>query len=393
MNKGGVLLSINAGSSSLKVAVFDATQLESPISSVSIEGIGTDTAAILPDGNEEAARHLPIATAREAVEVVKQWLSNDIAIASDTVLAIGYRVVHGGERFTEATRITPTVLEYLDTLTPLAPNHMPSTLSVIAAFQAAYPSTDHVACFDTSFFSDIPEVAKTLPLPQEYDIRRFGFHGLSYSSLLESFRQHEGETAACGRVIMAHLGSGASVSALKNGRPVDMSMGFTPVSGIMMSTRSGDIEPEALTYLQREKGLSVVAISELVSRKSGLLGVSGVSAEMHTLLAKQHEDNQVALAVELFCYKVKKQIGAYAAVLGGVDSLIFSGGIGERSAEIRQRICADLSFLGIIIDEKRNQHNERLISEDGAGVGVHVIPAREDVSIVRQTYSVLKGAL
>ena len=386
---GGVILSINAGSSSLKVAVFDEETLDTPVASASVEGIGTNDSCFIPGGTYGSSdtRTLPIPTMDAAIQFVSQWLTSEL---HSTPIAIGHRVVHGGERFSDAALIDDTVIEYLTSLTPLAPNHMPGTLAAITAFRTTYPTVSHVACFDTAFFAQVPTVAKTLPLPKELGVRRYGFHGLSYSSLLHSFTSHEGNVAARGRIIMAHLGSGASVCALKDGHPIDMTMGFTPVSGIMMSTRTGDIEPGVLTYLQQEKGYTTEAITELVSKKSGLLGVSGLSADMHTLLQAQHENSDAALAIELFCYRITKQIGAFAAALGGIDSIIFSGGIGERSAEIRARICQTLSFLGIIVDEQRNDAHERLISADTSGVGVHVIPAKEDISIVTQTAALLQ---
>ena len=401
MERGGnsVLLSVNAGSSSLKVAVFRDTDLTTPQTSVSVEGIGTENGSIVPEGLYEntQSEQLSIPTVDEAAQLVKNWLRETLSISADRVIAVGYRVVHGGPKYTKAAIVDEALVTYLKSITALAPNHMPATLGSIEAFEATYPNAQHVACFDTSFFHNIPEVAKVLPLPKKLQenlsIRRYGFHGLSYESLLDSFEAHEGATARNGRVILAHLGSGASVCAVKNGQPVDMSMGFTPVSGIMMSTRTGDIEPGVLTYLQTSQNLSANDISELVTHKSGLLGVSGISADMHTILQAQAENANAALAVELFCYKITKQIGAYAAVLGGVDSIIFSGGIGERSAEIRERICSNLGYLGSILDEKRNRNNERLISADGSSLGIHVIQAREDASIIKQTATVLaKGA-
>lgn len=370
------ILSVNAGSSSLKVSVFERDFLESARDSLAIEDIEPTLHAL-----------------EQAVQQVQNWLQNTLSLQPGDIEAIGHRVVHGGEKYSSAERITPDLLAYLASITPLAPNHMPSALAALNAFQQTYPQVQHVACFDTSFFHSVPEVAKTLPIPltlqKESHIRRYGFHGLSYAGLLDSFQQHEGSVAANGRVIMLHLGSGASVAATKNGQPIDMTMGFTPISGIMMSTRSGDLEPGVLTFLANEKGMSTDQISHLLSHESGLLGVSETTADMHVLLDTQNQNPKGALAVELFCYKIKKTIGAYAAALGGVDSIIFSGGIGERSAEIRRRICQDLEFLGIVIDEQRNQGNERLISSDQSNVGVHVILAREDHSIITQTLEVI----
>lgn len=372
-----MLLSVNAGSSSLKVSVFDRYDLHVPISSLSIEHIGTSTES--PES---------------AVARVQAWLVNDLAIQISSIEAIGHRVVHGGPRYSSATPVDNDLIAYLESITPLAPNHMPGTLTALRAFIAAYPQARHVACFDTSFFHAVPDVAKFLPIPlslqTQNEIRRYGFHGLSYESLLASFKRHEGETAHNGRVILAHLGSGASVAAIKNGQPIDMSMGFTPVSGIMMSTRSGDLEPGILTYLEAEKGMSPAELSDLFTNKSGLLGVSETTADMQVLLNTQNENPQAKLAIDLFVYKIKKTIGAYAAALGGVDSIIFSGGIGERSAEIRARICEGLGFLDIVMDDVRNNDGARLISSDRSDVGVHVIPAREDEAIVNQTITVIE---
>jgi len=372
-----VLLSVNAGSSSLKVSVFDRQDPHTPISSLAIENIGIDGKSI-----EGAIVH------------IQTWLTGTLSIQDTDIEAIGHRVVHGGERYSSASLITSELFTYLVSITPLAPNHMPGTLAALRAFIGAYPNAKHVACFDTSFFHAIPEVAKILPIPltfqKENGIRRYGFHGLSYESLLASFKEHEGVAAHNGRVILAHLGSGASVAAIKNGQPIDMTMGFTPVSGIMMSTRSGDLEPGLITYLEAEKGMTPAQLSDLFTNRSGLLGVSETTADMHVLLDTQEENPQGKLAVELFIYKIKKTIGAYAAALGGVDSIIFSGGIGERSAEIRARICEGLGFLDIVIDDVRNKDGARLISSDRSDVGVHVIPAREDETIVAQTITVIE---
>lgn len=370
-----MLLTVNAGSSSLKVAVFDRLQPNTPQNSLSIENIGTE-----------------IASPKAAVELVKKWLDEELGIQQQDIEAVGHRVVHGGQKYTAAALIDTSLTAYLESITALATNHMPATLASIEAFIESYPSIPQVACFDTSFFHNVPEVAKTLPISldvqQQNGIRRFGFHGLSYQALLASFEQVEGFDAKNGRVVMAHLGSGASVAACKDGQPIDMSMGFTPVSGIMMSTRSGDIEPGVLTYLMRENGLSLEDVTKLVSENGGLLGVSGSTPDMRVLLENEQTDPKAKLAIDLFCYKITKTIGAYAAALGGIDSLIFSGGIGERSAEIRRRICSTLSFLGIELDEERNRTNARLISSDPASTGVHVIPAREEYSIITQTLAI-----
>ena len=343
-----VLLSVNAGSSSLKVSVFDRDNLNTPRAAVSIEGIGLPNSAFIPSGayGTDAVRNQPIPDTKAATDLIKDWLCTELSVGADDIEAIGHRVVHGGEKYANAAAVDEVLVSYLESITPLAPNHMPGTLTAIEAFRQSYPETHHVACFDTSFFHDLPEVARTFPIPlplqRENNIRRYGFHGLSYEFLLGDFARVEGPDTAKGRVIMAHLGSGASVSACNNGAPVESSMGFTPVSGIMMSTRSGDLEPGLIRYLQDQLGMSLAEVSELLTHKSGLLGVSGTTADMYTLLQTQHDNPDVKLAIELFVYKIKKTIGSFAAAMGGGDSIIFSGGIGERSAEIRERVCRNL---------------------------------------------------
>lgn len=390
-----VLLSVNAGSSSLKVAVFNDGNIDEPTQSISIEGIGSERAAIIPNGKfgDKGTIHLKLKDFDEAVGQAKKWLSEQMNIQAKDIQAIGHRVVHGGARYHEATFVNEDLLHYLRSITPLAPNHMPATITSIEAFLDDYQNAPQYTCFDTSFFHAVPKVAKYFALPldlqRRYRIHRYGFHGLVYESLLDSFAQHEGEQAAKGRVIMAHLGNGVSVCACRNGKPLDMSMGFTPVSGTMMSTRIGDVEPGLMTYLQQGVGMSVDEVSHLMSHQAGLLGVSGTTADMYTLLQTQHDNPNVAFALDLFAYKLRKTIGAMAAVLGGVDSIIFSGGIGERSGEIRGRICSELGYLGVTLDNERNAKNERCISAEGSAVGVHVIQAREDHSIVTQMLKAL----
>lgn len=389
-----VLLTVNAGSSSLKVAVFNDASSEVPTKSISIEGIGSAKAALIPDGafGSKDTEYATIKDFDEAAEHAKQWLSQKMGIDSKDITAIGHRVVHGGARYYAAAPADDALLTYLRAITPLAPNHTPATVTSIEAFLDAYSAVPQVACFDTSFFHTIPKVAKYFALPldlqRRHHIRRYGFHGLVYQSLLQSFKEHEGEAAEKGRVIMAHLGNGVSVCACHNGKPVDMSMGFTPVSGTMMSTRIGDVEPGLMTYLQQGVGLSVDEVSNLMSHRAGLLGVSGTTADMYKLLHTQDDPN-VAFALDLFVNKLQKTIGSMVAVLGGVDSIIFSGGIGERSDEIRARICSAFGYLGVTLDEERNARSERLISADGSSVGVHVIQAREDYSIVTQMLEVI----
>ena len=388
-----MLLIVNAGSSSLKTALYSGDNLDVPRSTVSVEGIGTGKATLLPDGrfDEATIRRVEAGDHTAAVALVRDWFQAEVPELD--VAAIGYRVVHGGERFRGPARLDDDAVDYLRAISHLAPNHMPGAIKCIDAFRTVYPAVAHVACFDTSFFAELPELARTLPIPREIaaeGIRRYGFHGISYEYLLRSLAEHEGEAAAHGRVIFAHLGSGCSLAAVSDGRPVDTTMGFTPVSGIPMSTRTGDIEPGFLLYLLRDKGMSVEEVADIVTRRSGLLGISGDTADMYYLLQDQATKPAAALAVDFFCYAIRKQIGAYAAALGGLDTIVFAGGIGERSAELRGRILEGLDFLGVMVDDEPNKANARLISAPGSRVGVHVIPTREDYMIATHTMTILK---
>ena len=394
VNEGGMLLVINPGSSSVKAMAYDESELEKALNSVSIEGIGTGQATLLPGSvfDENTIQHVDAPDYITAVKLIREWLEGKMG--ESVISVIGYRIVHGGERYKQPTKIDSEVIEYLRSITSFAPNHMPGAIDCVEAFRAVYPEVAHVACFDTAFFSDMPKVNQTLPIPKsisEEGVRRYGFHGLSYEYLLESFQDHEGEVAARGRVILAHMGNGVSLTACHNGQPVDTTMGFTPVSGVPMSTRTGDIEPGVIFYLMREKGMAVEEISDMVTKKSGLLGISDDTSDMYHLLQHQHENESSALAVEYFCYEIKKQIGAYIAALGGVDSIIFAGGIGERSDEIRARVLEGLGFIGVVIDPERNKRNARLISGDDSSVGVHVIPTHEDIIIAKQAMALYEG--
>ncbi len=389
-------LTVNAGSSSLKVSVYTLETDSSPSVSVAIEGIGTFDAYLIPNGEYGQPSVLTVAVANhtKAAELVIKWLEAK-GVDTSQIEGVGHRVVHGGERYSEAVVIDDDVVAYFDSLVPLAPNHTPVILACLKVFRDHYHTVPHIACFDTAFFHHLPEVARTIAVPVEIrqsGVRRYGFHGLSYEYILGDFKTHEGEAAANGRLVIAHLGSGASLAAVKNGQPVDTTMGFTPASGIVMSTRTGDIDPGLIDYLLRERHMTPQEVSTMVYKQSGLLGVSGVTADMHSLLQHRHDNPQADLAINLFCYTIKKTIGAYAAAMGGVDSIIFSAGIGERSAAIRAQILDGLGFLGVAVDSERNERGERLISAEHSGTGVHVIPTHEDIIIARKTGLLCKEA-
>jgi len=266
---------------------------------------------------------------------------------------------------------------------PLDLAHLPREIAMIEAFEAHFPSVRQVACFDTAFHRDLPRVAQLLPIPRRYDragVRRLGFHGLSYTYLMEELGRLGADG---GRIVLAHLGSGASMAAVKDGRPVDTSMAFTAMAGLVMGTRCGDLDPGFLVYLMREEKLGADQIDDFISKQCGLLGVSETSPDMHELIGRRTTDTRAAEAVELFCYQARKQIGAYAAALDGLDSLVFAGGIGEHSPEVRSEICLGLGFLGVEIDPDANAANSVLISTSDSRVSVRVIPTDEEIVIAR----------
>jgi len=277
-------------------------------------------------------------------------------------------------------------------LAPLDVEHLPAEISMVEALRRRAPSLPQVACFDTAFHHTMPRVARLVPIPRRYEDRgvcRYGFHGLSYAYLLEELERIAGPTAARGRVVMAHLGSGASLCAANEGRSIDTTMGFTPTSGIPMGTRSGDLDPGVLLHLVRAEGMSVDALEELLNKRSGLLGVSDTSPDMRDLLAREETDPRTAEAVALFCYQAKKAVGALAAALGGIETLVFAGGIGERSALVRARITAGLEHLGVHLDPARNAVGAPILSADGSPCTVRLIPTDEELIIARETLRVL----
>jgi acetate kinase len=292
--------------------------------------------------------------------------------------------VYGGRQYKEPQLVTPELVVALKESVPLAPEHLPRELKAIEAVGRAFPGLPQVACFDTAFHCHMPEIATLYPLPRHFrndGLMRYGFHGLSYAYILEKL----GQEAAGGRLIIAHLGNGASMAALKDGKPLDTTMGLTPAGGLMMGTRSGDLDPGVILYLIEEKGLPASRARDVVNRQAGLLGVSGVSSDMQDLLRKEAHDPRAAEAIALFCYQAKKFLGALAAVLGGVDTLVFTAGIGEHAPSIRQRICEGMEFLGIRLDPERNRANASRISSRESAATVRVIKTDEEIMIARQT--------
>jgi acetate kinase len=390
---GPCLLTVNAGSSSIKAALFRARRPPERFASGRIERIGLPGASFtVKHGATKAAAPRPIEAPDHGacVAPLLDWI--DEAAGLDRVIAIGHRVVHGGPRWSRPERITPEVLDGIRRLAPMVPEHLPAEIVLIETFLERLPGAVHVACFDTAFHRAMPAVARLLPIPRRYaaaGVERYGFHGLSYQYLMEELARAGGREAAMGRVVLAHLGNGASMAAVRDGKSLDTTMGFTPASGLPMSTRSGDLDPGLVSYLARAEGMTADGFHEMVNARSGLLGVSETSSDVRDLLAREKDDPRAAEAVALFTYQARKWIGALAAALGGLDTLVFSGGIGENSPVIRERICDGLEFLGVRLDAGRNAAGAPVISRDAERVAVRVIRTDEEVQIARAVLDVV----
>lgn len=385
------VLTINGGSSSIRFAVYEAgdtprRRLDGKIDRIGLSG--TNLIVNDPAGQRQGPRRLAAADHRTAAGVLLDWLGAQPVFAS--VQAAGHRVVHG-MKHSEPERVTPKLLAELRRITPYAPDHLPREIGLIEALRRRHPQLPQVACFDTAFHRTMPGVAKLLPIPRRYAARgveRYGFHGLSYAYLMAELGRLD-PAAARGRVILAHLGNGASLAAVRHGKSIDTSMGFTPTAGLVMSTRTGDLDPGLVYYLARSEHMTAAQFQRVVSRESGLLGVSGSSSDLRDLLAQEARDVRAAEAVALFCHQAKKWIGSFAAALGGLDTLVFAGGIGENAPLIRKRICDGLGFLGIGLSRKRNAKNAPLISPDAGRVKVRVIRTDEELMIARSVIRVL----
>jgi acetate kinase len=381
------ILTLNAGSSSIKFAVF--TEGDSPRRALSgeVERIGDPQPrlTVKRDGtNPEKSLSIQAATHDQAAKSIEEYIRDNLGAGS--IAAIGHRIVHGGIHLLEHQLITPKVLAELRQTVPLDMSHLPREIALIDAFARFFPSLPQIACFDTAFFRDLPAASKLLPIPREFTdagIRRFGFHGLSYTYLMNRLTELAGPEAANGRIVLAHLGSGASMSAVRGGKPIDTTMAFTPTAGLVMATRPGDMDPGLLVYLLREKKMSPDQLDDFISRRCGLLGISQTSGDMRDLLSARSTDPRAAEAVELFCYQAKKQIAAFAAALGGLDILVFSGGIGEHSPEARGQICEGMEFLGLRVDQAVNARGDGIISGKESGVVIRVIPTDEEIVIVQ----------
>jgi acetate kinase len=387
------VLAINGGSSSIKFALFDLAGTPRRRLSGGIDRIGlADGALVVGDEQTSERVRTPLAAENhaQAIEQLLKWMGARINV--QTLSAIGHRVVHGGPNLFEPCWIDEAVLDELRRLSPFDPEHLPGEIELVEACRKSAPQVPQAACFDTAFHRDLPAVARLLAIPRKYaekGVRRYGFHGLSYAYLMEELARLD-PAAAAGRVVLAHLGNGASMAAVLAGKSIDTSMAFTPTAGLVMSTRSGDFDPGLVRYLVDEERLSLDEFHELVNRRSGLLGLSETSSDMRDLLSRRAGDSRAAEAVAVFCYQAKKWIGAYASALGGIDCLVFAGGIGEHSHEVRAMICDGLSFLGIAIDSRRNEAQAAVVSPEGGRVPVRVIHTDEELMIAKSVGRLLE---
>jgi acetate kinase len=383
-----VILCINCGSSSLKFALYQLADDERLVASGEVDRIGIPGTSIkVLDGSGATLRDGPFESSR-LDEIVGAIFAGLEQFQLPRPIAVGHRIVHGGPDHTAPELVTPAVLEALREIVPFVPLHLPAEIAAIEAIGARFPKLPQVVCFDTAFHRTMPEIATRFPMLRELwdaGVRRYGFHGLSYEYIVSVLG---GQSR--GRVVIAHLGNGASLAAVRDGKSVDTTMGFTPTGGFMMGTRSGDLDPGLILYLLREKGYDAKQLDAAVNRAAGLLGVSALSSDMRTL--KESRDPRAELARQMFCYQLRKQIGAMAAVLEGIDTLVFTGGIGEHDADVRWEVCRGLRHLGIEIDRQRNATNGEPISSPGSKCLVRVIPTNEDLVIVRHTRAIMRSA-
>jgi acetate kinase len=375
------ILIINGGSSTIKFALYAANKTLTRLFHGKIDRIGlTDSTLTYNIEGENRENTLPINASdnKMASTYLMNWLEKQVEFVS--VKAVAHRIVHGMHH-TKSERITPELLDELSQIIAYDPDHLPNEIELIETFLQHYPKLKQIACFDTAFHTTMPRVAKLLPIPRRFDtkgIQRYGFHGISYSYLMEELTRIEGSKAAHGHVILAHLGNGASLAAVSKGKSIDTSMGFTPAGGLIMGSRPGDLDPGVAWYMMNSENLNANQFNYLINHDSGLLGVSEISSDMRDLLKQETNDFRATEAVDLFCYQAKKWVGAFVAALGGLDIMVFTGGIGENSPQIRSRICLGLQCFGIELDKKLNNANAPIISTENSRVTVRVINTDEE---------------
>jgi acetate kinase len=389
------VLVLNSGSSSIKFGLYTKDDPPRPLLTGKIERVGTPQAAFEwkePATGRTGSEIMSAPQHKSGAQFLSDWIKGRSESAG--LKAVAHRIVHGGPKYDQPQLVTPELLVELRRIGPYDPDHFPASIELISDFGKRWPHLPQVACFDTAFHQTMPRVAKIVPLPRRYEaqgIRRYGFHGLSYTFLLEELERVAGPDAARGRLILAHLGNGASMAAVRDGQSLDTTMCFTPTAGLPMSTRTGDLDPGIFAYLSRTEGMTPDQFLRLVNYESGLRGISETSSDMRDLSARQAQDPRAAEAIAVFCYQAKKWIGALATVLGGVDTLVFAGGIGENAPEVRARICAGLDFLGIAIDPAQNEANAPVISpaHSGSRATVRVIRTNEESVMAKAAWRIV----
>ena len=389
MGRDNHILTINSGSSSIKFSLYGLGKTESLILKGELAGIGVEHGFFQAEdqaGHQLTGQKLDLPDHDAAWKTLFDWLQGH-KIGKD-LHAVGHRLVHGGTAHVKPQLVSPALIEDLKLLIPLAPDHLPDEIKGLEAVRRHFPDLPQIVCFDTAFHRRMPAVAQRYALPEPLfreGLQRYGFHGLSYEYITQELAKEAGAPDASGKLIIAHLGNGASMAAIEGGRSLDTTMGLTPAGGLVMSTRVGDLDPGVMVYLLQEKNMTPAAVNHLINHQAGLLGISGISADMHDLLAQEDTQADAVLAVEIFCYQARKFAGALAAVLGGLDTFVFTGGIGENSATIRARICAPLGFLGIRLDEGLNEGNSPVISRKDSPVTVRVMKTNEELMIARHS--------
>jgi len=388
------VLTINSGSSSIKFAVFAENGNEQPMLKGQAQRIGIDGSsfhAIDAKGREVAREAGALPDHQAAFKLILECAR----ASTPDIRAVGHRIVRGGPQDGEPQLVTPALVERIRELIPYLPDHLPHQVEAIEAVKIFDARLAQVACFDTAFHRTMPRVAQLYALPREFvdeGILRYGYHGLSYEYVISELAKQYGEKAARGRVVIAHLGNGCSMAAIRDGHAVETTMGFTPTGGLVMSSRSGDLDPEVILYLIEHRKLTPSAVNEIINHKAGLAGISGGSSDMRDLLAREAADSHGAEAIALFCYQARKFLGALAAVLDGIDTLVFTAGIGENAPQIRERICAGMGHLGLTIDARANQANAPCISIAESPVSIRVIPTNEELMIARHTLNIVRLA-
>jgi acetate kinase len=385
-----IVLALNTGSSSLKFACYRCTnESEKLLYQGAVTRIGLASgkfSAVDGENNVIAQETGSYPSMNEACEKMFSWIDSQSVDHRPSI--IGHRIVHGGPNYSHPQQITDSVMAELEDIKVYAPEHIPPALKTINYAFRAYPSFPHIACFDTAFHRTMYEAAQTYPLPPEYrhhGLQKYGFHGLSYEYLLGVLRSEDETRANSSRILFAHLGHGASMAAVKDGRCVDTTMGFSPAGGFPMSTRSGDLDPEVVLFLMQHEHIPVEDMKDVFNKKSGVLAISERSDDFKDLLTFEESDPKCHFAIEYFCYHVRKHIGALVSAMNGLDTIVFSAGIGEKSSELRKRICLGLEYLGVEVDDERNTRHNTVISSDRSRVIVRVINTNEEVIIARQS--------